>query len=117
MWLLGRISPFLVSFALTSTFFINFCAWIFQCGCRALWAGADVACNIHAQHGKHCPWCSHGHAGQAMIVVLLSVPQLAVSFGTHWSWPVRTLAAVALFPMAGLVVALAFGLADGYWSP
>ena len=71
----------------------------------------------HARHGKHCPWCSYGRAGYALIMVLLSVPQLAVSLRTGWSWPVRTLLAVALFPAGGAVVALGFGWWNGYWRP
>jgi hypothetical protein len=40
-----------------------------------------------------------------------------VVFGTHWSWTVRTLVATALFPAAGFVVAVGFGLIQGYWAP
>lgn len=115
--MLGRLSPFLISFAVTCTFFINFCAWIFQCGCRALWAGADAACNIHAQHGRHCPWCSHGQMGYALVMILLCLPQLAVSLHSRWTWTVRAIVATALFPAAGLVVALLFGWVEGYWRP
>jgi hypothetical protein len=112
-----RLSPFLISFAVTSVFFINFCSWIFKCGCRSLWAGADAACNIHAMHSHHCPWCSHGHAGQALVMMLICAPQLAIALAAKWSWPVRTIVATALFPAAGLLVALAFGWADSYWRP
>jgi hypothetical protein len=112
----ARISPFLISFVVTCTFFINFCALVFQCGCHALWAGTDATCNIHAQHGRHCPWCSHGYAGYAVEIILMSAPQLAVSLWTGWSWTVRTISAVVLFPAGGLVVALAFGIWDGYWK-
>jgi hypothetical protein len=112
---LARFSPFAVSFAITSTFFINFCAWIFQCGCRSLWAGADAACNIHAMHSRHCPWCSHGLLGQALVMILLCAPQLAIAAFTPWNWTVRTLAATAAFPVSGLGVALAFGKFDEYW--
>lgn len=112
-----RFSPFLISFAVTSIFFINFCNWIFKCGCRSLWAGADVVCNIHATHGHHCPWCSHGSVGHAMIMTLLCAPQLAEVVFTKWNWPVRTAVAIALFPAIGTLVALAFGWLDGYWYP
>jgi hypothetical protein len=115
VWLASRYSPFLISFAVTCAFFINFCALIFQCGCHSLWAGADATCNIHAQHGRHCPWCSHGYPGYAAEIILLSAPQLLISLRSTWSWTARTLGAVALFPTAGIVVALAFGLWDGYW--
>ncbi len=73
-------------------------------------------CNIHAQHGHHCPWCSYGTGGQALIMALICAPQLAVALFSNWSWPVRTAVATALFPAVGLVVALGFGWVDGYWS-
>lgn len=111
-----RFSPFAISFTLTSLFFINFCNLIYRCGCRSLWAGADIACNIHASHGHHCPWCSHSNAGYAVEMALICLPQLAVSL-TRWSWPVRALAAVAMFPLAGSATALIFGWADSYWRP
>ncbi len=116
MRIASRILPFAFSFTVTSLFFINFCNWIFQCGCHSLWAGADAMCNIHAQHGHHCPWCGHGPAGQTLIMTLLCAPQLAVSLFAKWTWPIRTVIAAALFPTMGLVVALAFGWADGYWT-
>ena len=31
---------FLVAAAVTSLFFINFCATVFQCGCQSLWGAA-----------------------------------------------------------------------------
>ena len=115
-----RISPFLISFAVTSVFFLNFCNWIFGCGCRALWAGADALCNIHAQHGRHCPWCSHGYAGYAIEMTLITGPQLAVALATsnspRWGWLQRTAVCVALFPAAGAATALLLGWIDKYWS-
>jgi hypothetical protein len=111
-----RISPFLISFSVTAAFFINLCSWIFQCGCRSLWAGADAACNVHAQHTHHCPWCSHSYAGQALAMTMICLPQLAVTFATKWSWTARTLAAIALFPAIGALVALGFGWVDSYWT-
>jgi hypothetical protein len=109
------VLPFAVSFLVTSAFFINLCAAIFRCGCRALWAGADTACNIHAPHVHHCPWCAHGTTGYTAVMVLLCAPQLAVSLWPRWGRLTRTLTALALFPAMGLVVALAFGWYDGYW--
>jgi hypothetical protein len=114
---LVKLSPFLFSFAITSTFFINFCAWIFQCGCRSLWAGADMACNIHVAHSRHCPWCSNGYAGYATVMVLLCAPQLAATLFTRWNWPIRTVLAIAMFPISGLLIAFVYGRMGGYWSP
>src|SRR5437588_537834 len=115
-FLLRRISPFLLSFSITSAFFINLCNAIFRCGCRSLWAGADIACNVHAEHGHHCPWCSHGNTGYAIAFILICIPQLAISL-TRWSWPARALLATAMFPAAGLGIALMFGWIDSYWTP
>jgi hypothetical protein len=112
---LELVLPFTVSFAATSAFFINLCAAIFRCGCRALWAGADAACNIHVPHAAHCPWCAHGIAGYTVVMVLLCAPQLAVSLWQRWGGLTRTLVALALIPAMGLVVALGFGWYDGYW--
>ena len=77
--LLDRLGPFAISFAVTSTFFINLCAFIFRCGCRSLWAGADASCNVHAAASRHCPWCSHGLEGYTLVMTLVCAPQLAVS--------------------------------------
>jgi hypothetical protein len=53
-------------------------------------------------------------AGYAIEMILMCVPQLVISL-SRWSWPVRTIAAVAMFPLAGSAVAVLFGLVDGYW--
>jgi hypothetical protein len=73
-------------------------------------------CNIHAQQGHHCPWCSHGEAGYMVVMTLLCGPQLAFSLFSRWSWPVRTVAAVAMFPAIGGLVALGMGWWERYWS-
>jgi hypothetical protein len=109
-----RIAPFLISFAVTCVFFIDFCAWVFGCGCTHLWAGADVACNIHAAHGHHCPWCSHGYAGYAIAMAAMCAPQFAIAMFSRWNFAARTLAAVALFPIAGYITARIFAWADLY---
>jgi hypothetical protein len=112
-----RLFPFFISFTVTCTFFINFCAWIFQCGCHSLWAGAEAACNIHAQHGHHCPWCMHGYAGYSIVMIAMCGPQLAVSLVTRWSFFTRAMVAIALFPLMGAIAALCFGVVDSYWKP
>ena len=113
----ARFSPFLISFGVTCTFFINLCAWIFQCGCRSLWAGADIACNVHAAHGHHCPWCIRGYLGEAIVLALMCAPQFAVAAFARWNWTTRTMAALAMFPAAGSVIALVYGAMDLYWRP
>jgi hypothetical protein len=49
-------------------------------------------------------------------MILLCLPQLWVSLQEPLSWPVRTMVAIAMFPAAGLFVALAYGWLDGYWN-
>ena len=113
--LLDRLGPFGISFAVTSTFFINLCAFIFRCGCRSLWAGADASCNVHVAASRHCPWCSHGVEGYALVMTLLCAPELAVSVLPRWHWTARTAVAVALFPTVGAIMAGVFGWYENYW--
>jgi hypothetical protein len=49
-------------------------------------------------------------------MILMCLPQLWVSLRARLSWPVRTIIAIAMFPAAGLFVALWYGWADGYWN-
>jgi len=99
-----------------SVLFINFCASAFQCGCASLWSGADTYCNVHLAGSRHCPWCAHGLAASLFPWALIAAAQAAVSF---WPRPiptaVRLISAVAAFPAIGAVIALAYGLASGYW--
>jgi hypothetical protein len=114
---LSKWSPFLLSLAADCIFFINLCSWIFKCGCRSLWAGADMACNIHMAHGKHCPFCAHGWKGQALVMIAILVPQLVIALRSPWPWLLRALAALAMFPLMEGLAALVLGWSDGYWNP
>src|SRR5216683_7971872 len=107
---------FLFSAGITSIFIINFCAWIFRCGCHSLWAGAAETCNIHHAVGKHCPWCSYGNAGFALAFALILVPQFAISFWPRrLGWKPRLTLAIAAFPVMGALVAGVYGVVSGYW--
>lgn len=114
-WQWNRVLPFAVSFAATSLFFINVCAWLFQCGCHSLWAGADLTCNVHAALGRHCPFCSHGMPGYAGVFVLVCAPQLAAAMWSKWSTTARVALCLGLFPIAMGVVGLGLGWYEGYW--
>lgn len=114
--LIDRLLPFAVSFAATSTFFINVCACLFACGCRALWAGADVACNVHLAQSRHCPFCGHGPSGYGALMALVCAPQLLASWLPRWGRTVRVLVCLALFPLTMVAVGLLLGWFDGYWS-
>lgn len=107
----------LLAFAVTSALFINFCDLVYACGCHSLWNGADAHCNIHAHHGKHCPWCSHGMVGYGLIFASIVLPQ----FGVAWllrtkSWVTGLTATLLGFPVFGGIVAVVVGLWDGYWK-
>jgi hypothetical protein len=104
---------FLASAAVSSAFFIDFCALVFACGCHSLWAGADRACNIHLAGVHHCPWCAHNpvFAFAAMVG-----PQALISFRpAAWSWWKRLALALAAFPIFGGIAAVIYGVASGYW--
>jgi hypothetical protein len=111
-----RLLPFGISFAATSVFFIDICALLFDCGCRSLWAGADAMCNVHVADGPHCPFCSHGVAGYAVVMFAVSAPQLAVSMWTRWSRTTRAVACLILFPAAMALVGATAGWWEGYWT-
>jgi hypothetical protein len=116
---LGSLGIFLIAATVTSVFFINFCATIFQCGCQLLWTAADQYCNIHAAHGKHCPWCSFGYAGYAGVYGTIIASQALVAFGGlwwGWHWFLRLITSLAAFPFSGLVLALLLGWYTEYWN-
>jgi len=112
-----RGAIFALAAAVTSIFFIQFCATVFQCGCQALWGDAAKHCNIHAAHGKHCPWCVYGSTGYAIVYGSMLAAQLAASFAPYTScWGIRLGTAVGVFPLSGAILALIFGAISGYWN-
>jgi hypothetical protein len=107
---------FLASATLTTVFFINFCGWIYACGCHSLWAGAALYCNIHTAGVRHCPWCSYGATGYRLALAAVLAPQVIVSFwNARWRFLTRLALAVAAFPLMGALVAGFYGLISGYW--
>ncbi|MBM3796017.1 MAG: hypothetical protein FJW31_18600 [Acidobacteria bacterium] len=114
-----RLAVFLAASTVTSVFFIDFCAWIFRCGCQSLWLTADKYCNIHAAHAGHgakgCPWCSFGYAGYLLVFGSMVAAQAVVAFLAPWNWPARLGAALAVFPLMGFVLAGITGVWTGYW--
>jgi hypothetical protein len=111
-----RIIPFAASFAVTCVFFINVCDWIFDCGCRSLWAGADAMCNVHLAGSRHCPICSRGVPGYAAVMALVSAPQLAASLWLPAGRTARLIVCLLLFPISMVLVGLLAGTIDGYWN-
>lgn len=114
---MGRALVFAATALMTSVFFINLCATIFQCGCQSLWGEADRSCNVHAAHGRHCPWCAAGVAGQAMVYGSMLGAQALLVFGR---WPrglaAKAVTAVASFPAVGIVLGILFGWIAEYWT-
>jgi hypothetical protein len=109
-----KILIFVASAGLTALFFINFCATVFHCGCRAIWLGAANSCNIHMEGAHHCPWCAQNPAYALAAVV---VPQAVISFwSVRCSWWKRLGAALAAFPVFGGIAAVVYGLTTGYWK-
>ena len=101
----------------TAALSISFCAWIFGCGCRAWWAGASTACNIHTPGAKHCPWCIYNGQGFRVAFVLIVAAQAAISFlPRDLALRYRLMIALAAFPAIGAVVAAIYGWVSNYWS-
>jgi len=101
----------------TAALSINFCAWIFGCGCRSWWAGASAHCNIHILAAKHCPWCIYDGQGFRVAFVLVLAAQAAVVFlPERIGLKYRFALAVAAFPLVGAAVAATYGWVSHYWS-
>ncbi|MBN8733151.1 MAG: hypothetical protein J0L64_21625 [Acidobacteria bacterium] len=112
-----RALTFLAAATVASVFFINLCGTIFQCGCESLWGAAATHCNIHAAHGRHCPWCAVSVYWQAAIFGTILAAQGLVAFGPWVKSPwIRLAGAVAAFPATGLGLALLFGWFTQYWA-
>jgi len=114
-WLSGTLIM-MVALAASWILALDLCQLVFQCGCTHLWAGGAARCNIHMANGRHCPWCSVGEGGYALIYLGIALPQAWFSFRPRsWMWPLRLVAALLAFPVFGTVEAVALGLATGYW--
>ncbi len=113
--MLARFGPFGLSFAVTCLFFIDVCDWIFDCGCRSLWAGADALCNVHLAGVHHCPICSRGIAGYIGVMVAVTAPQLAASVWLPFDKVTRIVLCLLMFPAGMLAVSGLLGFYDGYW--
>jgi hypothetical protein len=100
---------------MTCIFFLDLCAWIFDCGCRSLWAGADALCNVHLADSRHCPFCAHGTVGYAAVMAAVCFPQGAMAAWTRWNLTTRVLLCLFLFPVSMVFVGLLLGAYDGYW--
>lgn len=113
----GRAALAAFGFALSAVFLIDLCSAIFQCGCQPLWAAANAHCNIHVAGMRHCPWCVDGKTGHYVALWTVLLVQGAIAFWpAALSFATRTLAVIMAFPVVGGAVAIAFGIAKGYWK-
>jgi hypothetical protein len=112
-----RAGIFFAAAAVTSIFFIQFCATVFQCGCQEIWGLAATHCNIHNPTARHCPFCVYGALGYSAVFGSMVLAQAAAVFlPGAWTWKIRLLAAMAAFPFVGALLAVLFGLSSGYWK-
>ena len=109
-WLLA-----LAAAVVTSVLFLDFCDLMYACGCRSLWAGADAMCNIHNAHSRHCPWCSIGVSGGVAVWLAIIGAQSMLALRTGGGWILRSLTTFGAFPVTGGLIAIAIGIAQGYW--
>jgi hypothetical protein len=108
---------FVVAAAITSVWFINFCAAVFGCGCHSLWAGAAQHCNVHNDLPPHCPWCVQcGVYGLGAYIAMVLAQAAVVFWPGGLSLTIRALAAVLAFPVVGAFMAVLAGWYTGYWA-
>jgi hypothetical protein len=95
---------FAVVLAISGLFFIDVCALVFGCGCRSLWAGAAIACNVHNPAPPHCPWCAHLPAGAVAFLAPALVQGFLLMGPGRAGVAVRFMLALAAFPVIAAVV-------------
>jgi hypothetical protein len=110
-----RLAIAMAGFAVTSLFFIDLCNFIFACGCTSLWAGAEAHCNVHQSVRLHCPICTLGPGGYAIVYGLIALPQIAVALLLRRGrWMLRFAIVLLLFPVLGTAVMSVTGWLSGY---
>jgi hypothetical protein len=115
--MISRTAIFLASAAVTSVFFIQFCAMAFQCGCQPIWSTGAQFCNVHSAGAKHCPWCVYGTTGYSLVYGSMVAAQAVVSFWpAGWHWGGRLAGALAAFPVVGGILAVVLGVVTRYWN-
>ena len=111
-----RAAVFAIAALITGVFLIDFCGWIYSCGCQSFLRAGAANCNIH--HGpKHCPWCTHGGMGFVVSAAVVMLGQGWIAFrAVGPSLLVRLALCLAAFPVLGGLVAWFVGFSQGYWS-
>jgi len=103
--------------AVSSLLLVDVCGLVFGCGCRSLWAGAAVACDIHNAFGPHCPWCAHPLAAGAVAFLAMAAVQALILLGPGRAGvKLRFALALLAFPLTAGLVGAAHGFLWDYWS-
>ena len=114
--LLARVACLAFALGITNVFFIQYCDLLFDCGCRALWAGRAEYCNIHNAAPPHCPWCLDGGSYGRWTHVSIVVASVGLAFWPGRFGAVRAVSVFLAFPVVGALGGLLAGLATGYWQ-
>lgn len=67
--------------ALTALTFLQFCNAIFDCGCRAWWAGGAAHCDVQVPGAPDCPICAGGDVRFFGLVAVIVLAELAAIVG------------------------------------
>ena len=113
--LLARVACLALGLGVTYAFFIQYCDLLFDCGCRALWAGQAAHCNIHNPAPPHCPWCLDGGIRGQWTHAGIVVAQAALALWPGRFGRVRAASVFLAFPVVGGLGALIAAVATGYW--
>ena len=112
---MARFACLTLALGVTYVFFIQYCDLLFDCGCRALWAGRAAHCNIHNPSPPHCPWCVDGgilgqwtHAG-------IVVAQAALALWPGRFGKLRAASVFLAFPVVGGLGGLIAAMTTDYW--
>jgi len=112
-----KLAVYLGVFAFTALTAIQFCGWIFGCGCHAMWLDGAAHCNIHHKTGPHCPWCTHGGAGFVISMVpVFGAQAWAVFRAGDWGWKTRLGLALVSYPLVGGILGAIVAWVQGYWN-
>ena len=113
--LLLKLLIFAAAGLFTAAFFINWCNWIYGCGCRSWWAGAAAHCNIQQPGPPDCPWCVHSDLAATALFTTLAVQALVGFWPGRLRWW-RLPIALAASPLTAGAIGWVIGRMTGYWS-
>ena len=114
-WLV-RGGLFLAAAGVTAAFFINYCHFLFDCGCVSLWAGGAAYCNIQIPGPPDCPFCAHGDLAYGSVLATVAAQGALFLAPGRLGTPARAGLAFLAFPVLVGLVGLAAGIHFNYWN-